>query len=53
MRLMSHNRGNLETEVGRTLTTVQSHRNWKQVGDLDQKTETPMAGRESDQPVVL
>lgn len=53
MRILSHTRGNPDTEVGRTLNGVEAQGKVKQVGAFDRKIESPMTSRESDQPTVL
>ena len=53
MRILSHTRGNPDTEVGRTLNVVEAQQTVNQVGEFDRKIELPMTSRESDQPTVL
>ena len=53
MRILSHTRGNPDTEVGRTLNVADAQGNVNQVGEFDRKIESPTTSRESDQPIVL
>ena len=56
IRMLSHERGNPDTEVSRILNEDERafHRRKKQVGYPDREGEgKPKAARESDQPIVL